>query len=105
MNNNDPILNHFSVYLHRTVIFLFLWIVAVVALLYVIAGDHMTLSDWWQLFCEVTSPNCSPATLHSLELVAIISVVPVILIYWITGSWWRGRGIEALRKDRNRDEK
>jgi hypothetical protein len=95
---NDPILNRFGVYLHRVLLFAFLWLLAFLALGYkAFDGAARTWRDWWDLFTVLTGSNCPSATLHTLEFIAGVSILPVILIFWIISWWWRGQGMDSLR--------
>jgi hypothetical protein len=95
---NDPVLNRFSVYLHRTLIFIFLWLLVFCAISYkAIDGASMTLRDWWELFVAVTGPNCPPALTHPMAFIAIVSMLPVAMIFLLVGGWWRRQGLASLR--------
>jgi hypothetical protein len=100
MANQDPILNHLGVYIHRAALFFCLWFIAFAALLHQFLGAQMTLQDWWLLFSQVVGWDCSPETLHVLGFFAVIAALPVVMIFATVGGWWRRRGIDALRSDR-----
>lgn len=95
---NDPILNRFHMWAYRAILFLCAWLATFLFIVYRVAGGaNLSWADWWQIFLTITGPDCPPSQSHLLAFIAIVSALPVLMIFALIGSWWRRQGVQSLR--------